>query len=124
DLSGLASFAPRSPLHVSIEYDARGPVEGWNGQRVIDAIPGRYLIFASNVTVNVLAPANASLFNVDSPSVPKIRAIETLVAVVSGGLAPAGCDGRAPAEGGSMDASFTARVGLGGGGAASVRVPA
>lgn len=124
DRSGVASFPPRCPLHVSIEYDARGPVQGWAGVRVIDAVPGRYLIFAANVTVNVLAPASSTLINLDVPGDPKIRGVDTLVAVVSGGLGPAGCDGRAPAGGGSMDASFTARVGLGGGAAVAVRVPA
>lgn len=108
DKSAVDTYAPRSPLHVAIDYDAIGRSEGWNSRRIIDAIPGRYLVFATAVSLYVLGPSDLTTFSLEQRVEPKVRGANTLVTAVFGGIAPAGdVDGLAPGGESSMDASCT-----------------
>lgn len=111
DKGGVETYPARAPLYVALEYTASGPSEGWAHRRVIDAIPGRYQIFASTVNAYVLAPPGAKTFSLEQRRPSSIRDANTLVGAVFAGIAPAGdVDGLAPAEGGSIDASLTVQV--------------
>lgn len=90
------ALPPRIPAHLEIGYaieQGDGPSNAINRVRLIDAIPGRYIVFANNVTVHLLTPATGAVLIPTQgssiiASVPYPVATSVMFAWVEIGLAP------------------------------------